>query len=485
MVARIACLVFPVLLFAQEPDSTTVPSAAGDSSTRPTRASADSLYWQHRFSDARRAYESALAATPGDTSLRLAYGQMLVETLHAKRARQVITPLVGNSNGRAELLLGTNAYWSGDYTTAQKYFVDALRADSTLDRARLQLYEIAATTAPTLRLGTTIARDDQPLHRNALTVSGEYFLRPNHRFWARLEPMKFSGDRIPTRDFLRTEAGQSVYVSRLNIETDATFGRITQPMDAVGDWIGQLALGKRLKNHVIARVSAERDRYFHTLASIDTVIMTRTGRASVELDSPRGWLGEASLEREWFPDDNALSSAYLWFLAPLTRNQRGDLQAGYAFSAQSADDNRFALARPQQQFPPGDPRFDRTGRYSPYYTPDHLMTHSALVAATTRLGPTLTLHTNASVGLYATENAPAFVRVNAFPPAPDSIVRTSFRRSFTPWSARAALDIHRGRDWILQLTGDYQHTSFYSAGTATVQLTRRFTASAIRRADRY
>lgn len=439
----------------------------------------ETLYWVRRDAEARTIYEAALLRHPGDDSLRLTYGRMLVETLRPRDAHRALTPSLGRTNGHAELLLGTSAYWDGDYATARRMFISALRADSTLASARLQLYEIAALTAPMIRFGASYAKDNQPLQRVDVSLGGEYFVLPNLRVSYRIQPVRFSPSARQSNWL--SEGLESYYLPKPRVEIDFRLGS-SSPSDVnlSKSAIGALSIGKRLERHLVARISAQRDRYLNTVASLDTMILTRTGRAALALNDPRGRTGEAALQHQLFADDNAITSAYLWFLAPITKVPIGDLKAGYAASVQNANDSRFALAKPNQQFPAND----LNGRYSPYYTPDHLMTHSLLLAATTRIRSGVTLQTHASIGVYATENAFMFVNRNNAPPGTPP-ARERYRRTFTPLSGRAAIDVVRPNDWIIAITGEFQRTSFYSAAAVGVQLTRRFTAAAIRRADRY
>ena len=456
-----------------------VTSQAPDDSTA-ARLLGETLYWVRRDAEARTTYEAALLRHPDDDSLRLAYGRMLVETLRARDARRVLTPSLGRTNGQAELLLGTSAYWSGDYATARGMFISALRGDSTLASARLQLYEIVAVTAPMVRFGTNYAKDNQPLQRVDVSVAGEYFVLPNLRVWFRIQPVQFSPSA--RHSVLLSQGGESFYLPKSQVEIDFSLGS-SSPAD-IKPWnpgIVALSIRKRFERHLVARISAQRDRYLNTVASLDTMVFTRTGRALLALNDPYGRTGEAALQHQLFDDDNAITSAYVWFLAPIRKLPIGDLQAGYAAAVQNATESRFALARPDQQFP----ATDLNGRYSPYYTPDHSMTHSLLLAATTNIRSGVTLRTNASVGVYATENAFMFVNRNNPPPGQPPTRRERYRRSFTPLSGRAAINVVRPNDWMIAVTGEYQRTGFYSVGTIGVQLTRRFTAAAVRRADRY
>ena len=110
--------------------------------------------------------------------------------------------------------------------------------------------------------------------------------------------------------------------------------------------------------------------------------MTQTATGMVQLNRAGVWLGEAAVQRQRFPDANVVRSAYAWLLAPLARGTNGQLQAGYSAAIADADEDRFVLARPQQPFPPTDPRFDFAGVYHPYYTPARIVAHSVIAAIT-------------------------------------------------------------------------------------------------------
>jgi cytochrome c-type biogenesis protein CcmH/NrfG len=76
------------------------------------RLLAQTLYWQHDIAGAERAYEEALRRHPEDSTLRLQYGRMLVETRAWNRARVLLTPLIQQpaTHIDATMLLGTMAY---------------------------------------------------------------------------------------------------------------------------------------------------------------------------------------------------------------------------------------------------------------------------------------------------------------------------------------------------------------------------------------
>jgi hypothetical protein len=188
------------------------------------------------------------------------------------------------------------------------------------------------------------------------------------------------------------------------------------------------------------------------------------------------------VQRQWYPDDNAVATAYVWALAPVLRANGNEIQLGYSAAMQDADASRWVLAHPQQPYAVTDPRFNTAGRYAPYYTPINLGTQSVLAAATLHLGSPGVLRLNGSYGVHAADDAPGFAAAIGGGAGQPTLVSTSQRRTFTPWTGRAALELTSKGGFSVALTGTAERTAYYSASTAGVQLTYRFTRAAMRRA---
>lgn len=435
------------------------------------------LYWLKDYSGARALYEATLAAHPADTPLRLQYGQMLLETGDARRMREVVAPTldVPAARARAELLLATSAYWGGDLSTAKRLFTAALHDDSTLADARTRLGDIVAASAPWLRVASDLGHDDQPLERYGIDAEAGWYLTPLTTLAAHV-----TSGRLRSGDSLDLTIGSASlrlthYAAAIRTEVEAEAGGQRQGGGTSG-WTGRLGIGVRLPRHLAIRARGARDVYLYTLASLGTPITTRTATVLLAWNHPRGWLGEAAIQRQWYPDTNAVSTAYAWVLAPVLHRNGGNLQIGYSISAQNAEQSRWVLAYPQQPFPPSDPRFRFDGRYAPYYTPAHLVTHSVLVAAMARATRSLTLRLNGLYGVHATEDAPVLEAGPSPAPGQVTVVRTSYRRTFTPWSGRAAAELAPTGALTVAATAEISRTAFYRTAAAGLQVTWRFGA---------
>jgi hypothetical protein len=460
--------------FASAARILTIRVAQNPSDGEAARLLAQTLYWLKDIEGARAAYENAMHRHPEDTSLRLQFARMLVETRSSSRARELLSALVAVPavQADADTLLGTLAYWEGDLTSASQFFVAALRTNPAQEDAKRQLNEIRAITAPWIRVSSDARHDDQPLNRTSVRVEGGWFATPLTRISVAIQPMRYSLAPTTTRTLATGEARVSHYAPAWRLETEAGAGGIrrdtTQP---AFDWTARVAAGLRLAHHVTLRGRVERTPYLYTSSSLDIPVMMQAVAAVVHLEDPRGWLGEGAYQWQRYPDDNAARSTYAWLMAPIVNRRVARLQAGYAVAAENADSSRFALAHSTQPFPPGDPRFRLDGRYVPYYTADHLVSHSLIAALTAGSNRSPVVRVGGSYGVRATDRAPGFVV------AAGRILSTTAARRFTPVNAHGALEVPFRSRLVLEATGEIGRTVFYTWRTVGVGLTYRFPVS--------
>ena len=433
------------------------------------RLRAQTLYWMKDVERARAGYATAVGRHPGNTRLRLDFARMLAETGNRSAARALLEPLRRDSSASAEAdaLLGTLAYWDGDYTGARRLFLSALRADPAQHEAARQLREIQLISAPWLRVSPSLWHDDQSLDRSAVALEAGWFVSPLLSLTVRSHPARYSAGA--SRTFWSNEVEISHFAPAAHLETSAAAGAFRRPGDPTSvDWTGRLAVGLRAGAGVTLRGRVERAPYLHTVASLQIPVMADTALGLVHWNHSRGWIGEAALQRQQFPDGNIVRTRYGWLLAPLVHGAHSQLQAGYAVAGANADEDRFTFAQPQQPFPPADPRFSLAGVYTPYYTPARVFTQSAIAAITAgkRTGPVL--RADGSYGFRAAEDATVFEVVG------DQVVAAIHRRHYSPWTVRAALEIPATPALSWNVSGEAGRTAFYRWTTARLQITYRF-----------
>jgi hypothetical protein len=200
--------------------------------------------------------------------------------------------------------------------------------------------------------------------------------------------------------------------------------------------------------------------------------MYESGAIALALNDYAGWLGEAAVKVDRFPDDNKSTSAYVWAMAPVIRTNRLTANIGYSLATQNADSMRFVIDNPNQSAVPSSPSFDFSGRYDPYYTPSDIISHSALASVTIRPSGRATITVRGGYAFHATEDAPTFVPASASSSV--GYVLQMVERKFNPWDAHMTFSSAASDAVSLSGSVDHTKTAFYSATSGRVMLTYRF-----------
>lgn len=420
----------------------------------------ETLYWMQDITGARAVYETALARHPDDAVLRLEYGRMLAETGALGSARTLLMPLADRNEvaARARALLGTLAYWQGDFTTAAKLFSAALEADPAHADARRQLQEIQIATVPWITVSPTWSHDDQPLTRVTPAVSAGWFLTPLTPVTARFDAATYNTG--PGRSTAWSgEASLRHFAPGPRLDLEGAVGAVRHPAATGGAaWMARGSIGHRLPRGVMLRARIERAPYFRTSASIDTPVTLTDVVGELAWDDPRGWVGQVAFGQRWYSDENRVRTAYGWVLAPVVRSNRGMLQAGYAVGADHARESRFTSE----------------GRYVPYFTPAHLVVHSVVIALTVPATSRATLRANGNAAVHGREDAPYFYQAASGP------LRAFFPRDRRPWQVGGSLDLAAGTSTSVGVSVEVGRTAFYRWTTGGVHVTHRFTGGVLR-----
>jgi hypothetical protein len=228
----------------------------------------------------------------------------------------------------------------------------------------------------------------------------------------------------------------------------------------------------------MVKARVERSPYFSTKTSLETPVIVEMASGILHWGDVRGWLGEAVYQAQRYPDHNVIQTGYGWLLAPIVHQRRFDLQGGYGFSASNARASRFVLAQPHQPYAVSDPRFNTEGRYGPYYTPDHLQTHSVLAGTSLVFARTASFRLDASYGFRAMDNAP-FFQVSG-----GQILEKTNSRKFSPWNARSSLKLTLREGLTLEPEAEAGRTVFYSWTTASIGISYHFPGNAASHAAR-
>jgi Flp pilus assembly protein TadD len=432
-------------LLTREPDN-------GDAA----RLLAQTLYWMKDVRGAAAVYEAAAARHPDDTSLRLDYARMLVETRSNERAIEILEPLLagGGTRGRALTLLGILRYWEGDLTRAARHFREAVSADSANADARRMLEEIRASSVPWAAVESGGMRDDQQLDRAGGAGEAGIYLNPLTTLSARIRSSRLSA--FDTATTLVAGAVEiTAYSPGARLETKLNAGAVYRSGGYVAtDWIARGSLRFRLPGSLSIQGTAERAPYLNTVASLTRKVMTHSAGIAAAVDDPRGWLGEAAVRAESYSDDNVITSAFAWALAPLASSSGARVSAGYAAAFQDARETRFS---------------GPAARYVPYYTPEKITSHTVLASVRLRPSHATTITARGGYGFFAKETAPVVT-----PPSQGAPTLDFVERKFHPWDAHLDIQSAIGPAVSLAARVDRTKTAFYTATGGSLRLSWTF-----------
>ncbi|HUP18336.1 MAG TPA: tetratricopeptide repeat protein, partial [Gemmatimonadota bacterium] len=410
---------------------------------------AQTLYWMGDVAAARAEYARALARRPGDAGLRLDYARFLIDTGRAGEAKGVLAPLAERAPPGWE--------------------PEVRRVERT----------ILAATAPWARVAPSARDDSQPLTRMAIEAEAGFWPADGLSLAVRVTPQRYEGELEifgESHEVTATEAVAAVAYAPAGspVAVEVSAGVATRDRPETTDAIVDASVAVRLPRGIALRGGGSRQPYLWTVSSLARDV--RVDGLEVALDrsgAPR-WAFEAGARRETFDlgeglsepgasgrDDNAVTSAWAWMLAPLWIRDRASLRAGYAFQWQDSEESRFA----------GE------GTYDPYYTPEEVRVHSVVAAVALRPSPDVSIHADGAVGLAATERAPQAPPIigPADPPGPGlpGAPITFVDRDFTPWRARATLVAALGATGELRAEVERNEGAFFEMTRGEVSLTWR------------
>jgi hypothetical protein len=327
---------------------------------------------------------------------------------------------------------------------------------------------------PWLTAETRVEHDSQV--RTATHAAAEYgrYLRPDITLGLRLAGDRIVADAARSRR-LNDVTGVAALTGTLsvpaahlgiNLSGGALFGAPVPGTGSSATLVYDAATGFNAGQGTTLRLRAARQRYTATAASIDTLLMAQTVELAVDRSAAPGWAGELLGRRVGFGDDNPVTTAYAWVLAPLSRSSTHSLRAGYALGWQDSEQSNWAPATADAG---GPPLQQVPGRYAPYYTPHDVLTHSALLNAAVAAGSAWLL-LDGAVGIRATETAPVLIRTAALPQdAPELFF---YERSFTPYRGGLSLVMPAGTRTYITAAAAYSKTAYYRVGSLRLALAR-------------
>lgn len=371
-------------------------------------------------------------------------------------------------------LLARTLYWAGEFSGARRQLRRTLEVEPGYEPARDLWGEMRDLWAPRVRIGLRADDDAQPIARQRLSLEGELPLGPRVDLVARGELRRLDAPR--SGEVTVAEGRGGVRAELPGVELAALAGFASRPDLGDSDFVGSGSLAVDLLAGLALEVEGRRWSYEFTSTSVDTAVMVETGTIRLARSNPVGWSGEVAGRLDRFPDDNEVAHSWAWLLAPIWSEGRSAVRVGYGFEARDAGSSTFRPRAAGGGGPaPGVPapggRTGSAGVYDPYYTPEDVRIHSALLSFQAGLSEAVLLAADGSVGVDAREDAPSLEAAAGSVGTPTLVFA---ERGFTPWRLRARLSAELSPAATLRVGGGYREDAFYEVWHASTRLEWRF-----------
>ncbi len=364
--------------------------------------------WMGDIKKSKDLYKRAMVLYPNLRGLELDYGRTVFNSGDLKSSEEIIESYLPKVPGNpdAMIMLAYIDYWNGLTVKAKNSAQQVLAENPENEMALELLDEINIATAPYIAIGTAFGSDDQPLDVKDYTLTaGKYHSRY-------LSPFIKAGYRdftLPNTSVqsLLLEAGNTMSFGISGPVINLTAG-IFKPDNNTDltEFTWSAGISQKLLKNLALEVSTARIPYQFTLASLEDPLMQQLTSIGLSLNDPESILGKAAYERQTFPDDNSIHTAYAYLLKALINSKSLRLDLGYSFSYANSDQNTFRPAE-ENIFRPGLNMTNQVnGIYDPYFSPQNQMVNAALGSIKISPIEVLEIKLRTSYGVYAKADNP-------------------------------------------------------------------------------
>jgi tetratricopeptide (TPR) repeat protein len=437
---------------------------------------AQTAFWANRIAKSKRIYEKAVKDNPKNLYLQLDYAKMLVNSGDFEKGEIFLNNYLSydSTNAQALTYLAKISFWRCNYEDADKLVSKAIRHDPKVPDASALREDIALARAPYLKLGAGYTSDDQPMQTVTPLVGAGIYLSALSSLHFSFQTPFFIRDG-KTDPALLFSAGNTSFISKANLTIGLDAGVVKFPVKNSYAFTGNISLDKIFIRHLEISLSAQRNPYFSTLSSIDTMVIQNHLTFSAGWNNLNSWNGEAAIEAFTYPlDKNVTYSSYLWAFAPPVKFSVFQLRFGYAYNYSDSKKDHYVA---EKSLPDIISSFDANssiaGIYEPYFTPEQQQIHSFLLSFTGHPLKWMDFSIHANAGIYATTHAPYLYLDKD---AKDSVVlKTGFTQTrFYPATVEVQILMKLSERIHLQADYTFRSTYFYTSNYAGIGLNIRF-----------
>ena len=367
-------------------------------------------YLDKHFKQSKALYKKAMAEKADNYYLKLDYAKTLVNIADYKEAKPLLNKYraYDSTNREMELDFAKVYLAQGDYDRAKREINAVLAQDPKNGTVLALLDELHLAQASWVKIKGNYTYDSQPLQTIAPAVEAGIYLHPEATLRLNLQTPLFIGSgSLKYAQWLQIGDQSAFRKAGFQLAFDA--GVAKQPYENKISWTANLELKQLLLKHLVLQAQAERKPYYYTVSSLDTVIMVNRFSAYAEWNDLNNWNGRVAFEFNQFRDKNYVIGGGAWVFTPLLKVSVFEFRIGYAYSYSTSKSNRFVPENTLAEIIANYATTTTiTGVYSPYFTPDNMGVHAALVSIVAHPAKTFDIGFNANVGFYASALNPYF-----------------------------------------------------------------------------
>jgi tetratricopeptide (TPR) repeat protein len=437
---------------------------------------AQTAFWANRIGKSKQLYEKAIESNPKNLYLQLDYAKTLVNCGEFEKAGHLLKVYLDydSTNSQALTALARIFFWRCRYQDASLLVTKALKQDPKYQEAFSLYKEIVLARSPYLRFSAGYGTDDQPMQTASIILGGGLYFNALSalRFTFQAPFMIRDGKTANTFIF---QAGNTSFISKANLNISLDAGVMRFPYKSNYTWTGNLSIDKIFLQHLVLSVYAQKNPYFATRSSVDTMVIQNHLAGSVGWNGQNSWNGKAALEASTYPmDHNLIYTGYAWLFGPPVKFSVFQFRFGYGYNYSNSKKNRFVSEKSLSEIISNyNANAKITGIYNPYYTPKDQQIHSFLLTITGHLLKWLEFSINANAGFYATTQAPYLYLDKD--ETNNTIFKTGFATtSFFPLTVQLQALMKVSERIHLQAEYTYMSTYFYTSHYAGIGLNIRF-----------
>jgi len=365
---------------------------------------ADIEYHRKNYNNSRRIYEQAISMDRVNLYLQLDYAEKLLYMGHIRMAGNLLKSLPEKDRNDiyAIALSARHLYWSGDVKNA--YEKAKLAIEGGYEGAEALLLEIKAVRAPWLASRFDYTSDTQPLQKSNLTIQAGY----RHSRWFNPEltaaPQWFETPDEPVKASLFSISNRLHLSSALEIDVNAGSFSLGNHRS---EFIGGASIKVNAPGGFSILNTYSKEPYLYTLSSLESPVTFNRYAGELEWQERHGFWLKGGIYHDTYEDENHIQSLWAWFLSPSINTGIIAWRGGYAFSISGAEESRFVSAKtPEEILETWETGQQIEGIYSPYFTPNEMLTHAVLLNVEVNIAENAGLSFNGKYGIFATANNP-------------------------------------------------------------------------------